>query len=62
MANAVFDKEPAMKRFGTPIKMPPTKEIPGPGWEISEETMRELEKIEENSRRAMLLAALQNSP
>ena len=39
-----------MKQLGTPVQKP--KEYPGPGWKISKETMREIEKIEDNIRRA----------
>ena len=45
-----------MKRFGIPVKTPPTKEILDGAihWEISPETIKAIEEIEENSRLALI--------
>ena len=46
-----------MKRFGPPVPTPPTKEVPGPGWKVSKETMEEIQEIEDNSKRAEAMLA-----
>lgn len=46
--------------FGTPVPTltdkERTKDVPGLGWEISEETKKEIEAINENIRQAAIMA------
>ena len=42
-----------MNRLGKPIPMLANKEIPGPAWEVSEETIKEIEDLEERNRLAL---------